>query len=242
MRVETPITIVMAYYDNPGMLRRHYDSVRAMSPIVRGALHLVVVDDCSPGTPAYPEDLLGAGLQIYRLRRDVRWNQDACRNVGVNHSETEWVLLTDIDHLIPEATLEHLMGRGWDPTKAYKFHRVSEPDLLPYKPHPNSWFMTRALYDAIGGYDERFAGLYGTDGDFRERLALRAEIKMIKADIVRVPRSVTPDASTTTYLRKQPGDREGIARVKSERARIRDWKPLRGRFKYDRTYPQEAAQ
>jgi hypothetical protein len=97
--------------------------------------------------------------------------------------------------------------------------------------------MSRWLYDRMGGYDERFAGLYGTDADFRDRLNLHGSVKDLKQHVIRVPRTVTPDASTTTYLRKQPEDREGIARVKAERAGQKGWTTVRLSFPYHRVHP-----
>jgi predicted glycosyltransferase involved in capsule biosynthesis len=233
----TPVTLVMAYYENAGMLREHYRRIREMSALVRDMLSVVIVDDGSPNSPAFAEDLRGAALQVYRVREDIRWNQDACRNIGVRHAETNWVMLTDIDHMLDQKSWEHLLSRDWNHEVVYNFLRVSAPEMLPYKPHPNSWLMAKSVYEKIGGYDERFAGYYGTDSDFRDRLVQVAQLKTIKSCLIRVPRSVIPDASTTTYLRKQPEDREGLARVKKERATIPDWTPLRYRFSYDRVFP-----
>lgn len=229
------LTIVMAYYENPGMLARQYAALAAMAPSIREQVRLIVVDDGSPNAPAQPGEC-GVALEIYRMGVDVRWNQDACRNLGVDRAPDGWVLLTDIDHLIPESTLASLIVHEIDDRLAYKFERVSEPDMTPYKPHPNSWFMTKALYDKIGGYDERFAGLYGTDGDFRDRVRAKAEIDILPVALVRVPREVTPDASTTMYLRKQPEDAEGIPRVKMQRAMEPGWKTKRLTFPWSRVF------
>jgi hypothetical protein len=243
----TAITLVMAYYENPGMLQRHYDAWREMDPKLREHVHVIIVDDGSPNGPATPPRNLIMRLQIYRMTKDIRWNQDACRNVGVAHAETEWVLLTDIDHEVREETWRYLVYREWNPRVAYKFRRISAPDFDYYKAHPNSWFMTRKLYDAAGGYDERFAGYYGTDGDFRDRVLSKAEeVITLKQSIVRVPRQVVPDASTTTYLRKQPEDRIGISRVFEERVKLQEaaeqggdpWTPLRGSQEYLRVHVQ----
>lgn len=238
-----PVSLIVAYYDNPQMLQRQYDELSTLPPEVAEHLSMIVVDDGSPNAPAVPRDIAPVGLQIYRMGVDVRWNQDACRNVGVRHAETNWVLLTDIDHLIPAETWEEVMRKERDPRHVFMFPRVSAPDLQPYKHHPNTWFMSRSLYDEIGGYDERFAGIYGTDGDFAARLraAKGVSIKWMKQPIIRVGRSVVPDASTTSYLRKQPEDREGLARVRAERARLPKWKPLRYTFPYERLYPDRKA-
>jgi glycosyl transferase family 2 len=236
----TPITLVLPYYMNPGMLRVQYDAVRALPARLRELVHVVVVDDGSPRSPADGEDLDGASLQVYRIHEDVRWNQDAARNIGVKHAETNWVLLTDMDHLVRERTWDALTKRDWDPDTAYTFNRVTAPEMAPYKPHPNSWLMSRRLYNAFGGYDERFAGYYGTDADFRDHVnATAAATVRLKEAIVRYPRTHVPDASTTTYLRKQPEDGANIARIKAERAGLpaEERRPVSGRFEYSRVWP-----
>lgn len=232
------LTIVMAYYENASMLERQLDAFAALPEILRRRLAYIVVDDGSPDHPARGREI-GMRLEIYRIGVDVRWNQDAARNIGAHHAQTDWLLLTDMDHMMPEATLERITVGPLEKRRAYKFARVSEPEMLAYKPHPNSWLMTRALYNAAGGYDERFAGLYGTDGDFRNRIDEIAEIEMLDCPLVRVPREVTHDASTppTLLSRKTPEDRDGLDRVKHERAALRDWRPLRLTFPYVRVWP-----
>lgn len=231
------ITLIMAYYDNPAMLTMQYERLRTLPADIRGQIGVIIVDDCSPKSPAFVEDLRGIPLQIYRLRKDVRWNQDSCRNIGVSHAETQWVLLTDMDHIVPPATWKYIITKRLDEDKAFQFNRVSLPDLQGYKMHPNSWLMTKKFYDKSGGYDERFAGYYGTDSDFRYRLRKMGIVPVLKEVLIRVPREVVADASTTTYLRKQPEDAPGLSRVKQERAVDPNWKPLRGSFEYDRVFP-----
>lgn len=247
-----PITLGMAYYENDGMLRRHYDHIRALPPSIRDHVHLVIVDDGSPDAPAQPPtEPIGVPTQIYRIGIDVRWNQDAARNIAVRHSECEWVLLTDMDHMVPEETWRGLMARDHDHDKVYTFKRR---EMIPeaegggarsYKSHPNSWLMTRRTFDHVGGYDERYAGYYGSDGDFRNRLRESRgdhaghELVELSEHLLLFPRSVQPDASTTRYLRKQPEDVEGKKRVAALRAKEvgKDgkptWIPLRYQFPYE---------
>ncbi len=118
-----------------------------------------------------------------------------------------------MDHMIPPRTVRYLAEEKFDGNNAYKFTRVSEPDMSDYKSHPNSWFMTKELYDRMGGYDERFAGWYGTDGDFRDRIKVKGKVLIFDCPIVRVPREVTPDASTTRYTRKSEEDGAAIQRI-----------------------------
>lgn len=232
-------TLVMAYYENAGMLQRHLETWAGFSKEIRDLLNVVVVDDGSPNAPALDAirgheeilDYLGpGGFQLWRMGKDVRWNQDACRNIGVHQSVTRWVLLTDMDHVVPEKTWAHLMTAKLKKERAYRFARVNAPNLDPYKPHPNSWALTRDLYWYAGGYDEALAGLYGTDGDFKVRLNRCAEIHDLPVPIIRYPREVIPDASTTTLQRKDQGDSDEIKRRIKARADNPQWKPLHFSF------------
>lgn len=231
------ITLVLPFYDNPGMLAVQQRAWRSYPKALRAQLHVIVVDDGSPRWPARPhvEETGIASFRLYRTLVDVRWNWLFCRNLGVALATTDWVLLTDIDHVLPVATLSAIVTRKLDPRVVYRFSRVDAPKLTPYKPHPNTWLLTPALFDAIGGYDERFSGYYGTDSEFRERvLATAKKVVMRDEVLIRYPREVIADASTTTYGRKEKQDTQNVTRIREERALISDWRPLRLTFPYER--------
>lgn len=233
------VTICMAYYINPGMLQIQYDNLARQPKEIRNHLRYVVVDDCSPTGPAYPPPIdIGVPVEIYRMEEDIPWNQDACRNLAVDRAKTKWVLLTDIDHLPSDKLLKRIVSDDdLNILSIYTFKRVNAPDLDPYKSHPNSWLMTKALYDKIGGYDERYRGYYGTDGAFRNRANRYARRTLeCKEYLIRYPREVVPDASTTTLQRK---GEENEAMGKIIRARIDgsgSLAPQRGLMKYSRVY------
>lgn len=212
-----PFTLILPYYLNPTQLQRQYARIAAYSPDVREDLSLIVCDDGSPNAPAVPpdDDLGIRSFQLYRVEIDIRWNWLTCRNIGVHHADTDWVLMTDIDHEMPEQTARRIQRKYLDENHVYRFNRVDAPDLTPYKPHPNTWLMTKVMFDKIGGYDERFSGAYGSDGEFRDRVRRNANVVMLKDVMIRVPREVVPDASTTTYLRKQPEDHEGVTKARA---------------------------
>jgi glycosyltransferase involved in cell wall biosynthesis len=222
----------MAYYENSSMLAKQYQLIRELPLDIRQHLEVVVVDDGSPENPARLDDI-GCDLQVYRIEVDVRWNQDAARNIGATHAKHEWLLLTDMDHMVPTKTWEQIMKARLHETIAYQFARVSAPRMEPYKKHPNSYLMHRKIWNASGGYDERFAGYYGTDSDFKHRVIRYAEIVDLKEPIIRVPREVVPDASTTRYDRKAPEDKS-IRRIRTERNETPGWRPLNLTFPYHR--------
>jgi hypothetical protein len=239
------VTLCLAYYENPTMLGRQLELLLSLPEDLRRQISLIVVDDGSPTAPAQeimtgsraflPPDHGGlAGARLYRMGVDIAWNMDACRNLAAAEAETDWLLLTDMDHLIPEKTWRKALTADLKPGAVYKFARVSEPDLTPYKQHPNTWLLTRQIFDKAGGYDERFAGWYGTDGDFRNRVTAIAPVLNLKEPVIRVPREVTPDASTTTLTRRSEENAAALDRIKAERAKEKGWRPLRNRTPWSR--------
>lgn len=232
-------TLIMAYYDNRHMLIEHARRWNELPRDLARRLHVVVVDDGSPNAPA--RDAMKsitvptlASVQIWRMLVDVPWNQDACRNLGVRHAPTEWLLLTDMDHIVPPPTWDRLMRGQLDKRTVYRFGRVSAHSLEPYKRHPNSWSLTKRTYWDCGGYDERLAGNYGTDGDFLVRVKHRRKIVDLGEVLVRVPRDVIADASTTTLPRKEPAEKENIRRLLAERTNDPHWRPLHFSFPHKR--------
>lgn len=235
-------TLILPYYENPTQLARQLNHLSSLPDDVRKHLYLIVVDDGSPIAPAAPIcrgfllalDRL-ASFQLFRIDVDVRWNWLAARNVGVNHSHTEWNLLTDIDLELPEVTARRVIEKKLSPENVYRFGRLTAPEMTPYKPHPNSWLMTRQMFDKIGGYDERFSGFYGTDGEFRDRVRANAANVIILEEfpLIRIPRELVADASTTTYGRKEKQDHEGVTRIRAQIAR-EGGRPLRLSFPYHR--------
>lgn len=236
-----PLTICLPYYMNPGMLAVQYQAIAALPDALREHLQLVIVDDGSPVHPAGSVLRFGldVSVKIYRITVDVRWNQDAARNLAAAQAETDWLLLTDIDHIPTQAAFEFLMTAKLDEATVYRFgHRLDAPHLTPkikhgcMHPHPNSWVMTKALYDRIGGYDEALAGNYGTDGDFTRRAKAEAALVELPIALVRYPREVVADASTTTLERKNLDDKARIRAIMKGRGE--GWRPLRGSFPWER--------
>lgn len=248
MKIARPLTLVVPYYRNPGMLVAQQALWASYPADLRQHFHVIVVDDGSPKYKAEgsfaPVDL--ASYRLYKILVDCRWNWLACRNLGMAEASTDWVLMTDIDHLLPVETLRRLIYGKLDERNVYRFSRVDAvpgifdapidlASLPTYKPHPNTWLMTRAMFDQIGGYDERFSGFYGTDGEFRDRVSVNAAAIVLLPDpMIRVPREILPDASTTSYGRKEPQDRENVSRIRTARANLPEWRPLRGTFKWAR--------
>jgi hypothetical protein len=107
-------------------------------------------------------------------------------------------------------------------------------DCRSYKAHNDSWFLTRSLFfdDRVGGYDERLAGCYGTSSEFTARLlaAARAHKRLNECVLIRYPREVIADASTSpaVYTRKDDPVNDADLRARRlARDEIKEWRPLR---------------
>lgn len=198
------ISLVFAYYENPTMLEMQWATIAEYPDSVKNVLEVIVVDDGSPICPAAgisrPSSL--PLVSVLRIQRDVRWNQDAARNIGAHEARAEWLLLTDVDHIVPASTLERLIALDRDPSVFYTFSRIKYESNEARDPHPNSYFMTKALYWEIGGHDEDYAGIYGKDFLFRKRaLQCAEEVKLLDVPLARVGTTTTPDAGSHTITR-----------------------------------------
>jgi hypothetical protein len=236
-----PITLIVPYYDNAGMFREQQRQWRALPADIREVLHVIVVDDGSPVAPAVQAIDAAtapalASFRLFRTKVDVRWNWIFCRNLGAEKTTTEWLLMTDMDHVIPAETWRFLMREKLDPIRAYRLSRVVAPDLTPRDPHPNTWVITRHMFiNRIGGYDERFSGVYGSDGHFHDRVEEWAKSIHLLAEVAIVyPSSVVADADTRTYGRKEQSDRDRRKVIKDEiRAMGQTYQPLRLTFPWE---------
>lgn len=222
-RSETPkpVTIILPFYQNGDFLKRQVDHWRQFPPEITAHLSAIIVDDGSPEpasavltgvAPPFP-------LRLFRIDVDVRWNWLAARNLGAHHADEGWLLLTDMDHMIPATTAYAAIYGQHDPTRIYGFARY-ESTGQRLTPHPNSWFMTRAMFWKAGGYDETFSGFYGTDGEIRRRFAATAPMQILAEHLVR--HEFDGDSSTRKYLRKQPED-AAVKRLIAQRGK--DWRP-----------------
>lgn len=211
------LTFIYPYYENAAFLQKQLAHWAGYPADIRDHLSVIVVDDGSP-TPATITDF-PFPVRLFRIEVDVRWNWLAARNLGAHHAEDGWLLLTDMDHMVPATTVHSLIYGVHDPTRVYAFSRVEHTGQKA-APHSASFLMTRAMFWKIGGYDERLSGHYGTDGEYRRRVAQIAPMLVLTDTLMR--HEYQGDSSTTRYLRKQPED----AAVKGLiAARGRDWKP-----------------
>ena len=221
------VTFVYAYYRNPAMFRRQMQEWAAYPDEIRNEIEFIITDDCSPKAPItqcladIPD---GLNIRLFRITKKAAWNWLACRNIGAHHAKGQWVMLTDMDHMMSKENVQRLFNLIPQLYKnmVYLFTRQSAPDLSEYKPHDDSYFMKRDMFWSIGGYDEELAGNYGTAGRFRTRAIAKAKkLKRLNIPLIRFPREVIKDASTTDLTRKLPNQehQKRIERIEAKKAK-----------------------
>lgn len=227
-RGETPkrVTFIYPFYENAQFLQRHLKHWAAFPAELRKHLSAIIVDDGSP-TPARFDVVAPFPIRLFRIDIDIKWNWLAARNIGAHHADEGWLLLTDMDHLIPATTASSMIYGRHDPACVYAFSRTEHTGQI-IAPHSASFLMTREMFWKTGGYDEALSGHYGTDGEFRRRVARVAPIQVLTDDLVRY--EYVTDSSTSRYPRKLPADADAVRRLVE--ARSKDWTPKVLSFPY----------
>lgn len=216
------VTLCYPYYDNPGILQLHLDTWMSYAPEIRDQYRYILVDDASPNSPA--ESVIRAAkfdgqIELYRIERNVAWGWPAAKNIAMHHAPDGPALVTDIDMVLESKDAEALLRLKVKPDAHYIPRRRRAVDGLEYKRHPSTYVMQRSLFWTIGGFEERWLGLYGSDSMMRRRAGRMS--RRIELDDVWVKlygREVIADASTTEFGRKGSEYHKGEAGKEMQRA------------------------
>ena len=226
-------TLILPYYDQPAMLARQVQEWEGYPEGVR----VIVVDDASPGHPAVDIIPETSRAWILRVEVDIPWNRNHARNLGAHVAETDWILHTDIDHILPVASAQQLLEREVDPAHWYRFARdrvgradetrqkdALSPDAVrgSIKPHVDSFLCTRELYWKAGGYDEDFRGSLGGSSLFLKHMGIDG------GDPITLPIKLevhTSDSVSDASENKLPRDRTRYMRIRQAKRDQGDPKP-----------------
>lgn len=226
--VPKPVTLIWPYYQNAQFLQEQARHWQDCPDEVRPFISVIVVDDGSPERAVLPNEA-PFPVALFRILQDIPWNWLAARNIGAYHAADGWMLLTDMDHVIPAETFRSLVEGAHDPSVVYVFARREHTGAV-IQPHSASFLMTRQMFWRIGGYDEALSGHYGSDGDFRRRIATVAPMQVLPDYLVRYEN--VGDSSTTRYQRKLPADTTAVQQI--VKARGPQWAPKTLSFTYER--------
>lgn len=177
------VSIVIAVLDSHEIVRRqllHFNHFKTST----NKWEVIIMDDGSelPIRPI-PVDYR---LNIYPTGDTRPWSQPCARNAGAQLAAGEYLLMTDIDHVLTEQALQAVVDFEGDkmmfPRKWGVLNRRGrvtqdlqtlieyglDPMLYARRKlnagqHANTFAMRKTLFDILGGYEERFCGKYGGD-------------------------------------------------------------------------------
>jgi predicted glycosyltransferase involved in capsule biosynthesis len=119
------------------------------------------------------------------------WSQPAARNSGASFARGEYLLFTDIDHILTRECIEEsicftkdkmhferrrgilteLLDISTDKSALLEYAGPSEIEKVDS--HFNTFVIKRDLFLSLNGYDEKFCGKYGGDDtDFANRYSI----------------------------------------------------------------------
>lgn len=237
------LTLIYPYYDNPAMLEMQLANWKSYPVSLAERIRVIVVDDGSqrfPAAPCFERVSPSRIVELYRINENIPWNQDGAKNLGAHLADDgARLLLSDIDIVVAPDVAEIISNIPiTDRRTYYMFNRaVVRRNGETFKPHPNTFLLGKSLFWSIGGYDEDYCGTYGSDRDFRERLAAagkgvyRGDIVLRGYDAEVVPDATTYDWDRSEYLKKFIERREEKIRT----GRVTPEKPLR--FTWQRVFP-----
>lgn len=207
------LSIVIAVLNSHEVVRRQALWFSKMN--LANAEFIIVDDKSDPPLTDFPP------FQIYRYEVPGKWTQPGARNFGAKRAQGEYLICTDIDHIISPRLIEFVMQSDYDFTK---FRRevavlddkgefvqtreaVEEYGYQGYdrrgfhiSPHTNSFAIKRDLYLRLGGVSERYVGT----GKYpnREELPLRSRLKALKraGEIKTVEADEDNDIRPTIYM------------------------------------------
>jgi hypothetical protein len=223
----------MPYYNNGKMLDTHITEYWSKySPEVRQNLRVIIVDDGSTQDPAenHLKGPMPVPVTLYKVMKDIPWNQHGARNLGFHVAREGWCLATDMDHAVPNEFLEKVMSEPLADGCFYTFNRElanGEPNNGEKgKSHKNSFLIEKNTFWNGGGYDEDFCGTYGGDSWFRASLE-RVALHVHRSDLnfIRYTATEVQDCSTTQFSR-QGKSRDDFKRIFDRKRRSGKNKPV----------------
>lgn len=194
------LSIVTSVLNSPEIVRRqilHYERLALPSEV-----EVVFMDDGSD--PPLATD--SQAVRIVPTNDKREWTWAVARNAGARIARGEYLLMTDIDYIVPRKAIDDALAFTGDKMRFKREFGIlneqgeftQDRDVLAcyglsqermkakgvrLPPHPNNFVMRRELFLSIGGYVEDRVGRpypQREDGEFKQRwaaLAAKGEVK-----------------------------------------------------------------
>lgn len=167
------VSIVIPVLDSHEIVRRQLLYFKNMN--LPDDVEIIFVDD---GSDPPLKTVSGAdAITIYETNDTAEWTQPSAKNYGVKQATGEFIIVTDIDHIIPRDIIELARAAEVDLIRFKREAGILDENgdftaewevlktwgMLPrngkrISPHSNSFAIRRGLYLELGGVSERYCG------------------------------------------------------------------------------------
>lgn len=191
------ITLITTYFEDPNRLKQYLDDEFNEDVFSE----FIIVDDGSPNTPAEPICRLYSdkNIKLFRVKEDIGFNSHGARNLAMQHVETEWALMIDIDRkgINEVAPVLDRYVRSASEKEYFNFILGSTKQTTH-----NDYCVRVEDFWKSGGYDEEFVNWHFGDRMFLDRLNqyLNPTTIPMEIDLTRFGRITKfKDIGITTY-------------------------------------------
>lgn len=177
---QTGLTIIHPFYNEKMRFELQWKRWERWNHRCKAAVSVIIADDCSdPGIHTYVPYEPDFDFEIFRAKKDLKFNTPGCLNMGIREATTEWVLIMDSDCMLEPDRLNWLLDYKPSQEFCLRFHRDRITKIEKHKKHRIlgcSILFSKTQWETVGGFDEDFTGEwsggYGYfDNDFNRKLA-----------------------------------------------------------------------
>ena len=168
-----PLSIVSHYYNHPQMVENQVAYWDSLPANLLEKIEFILIDDCSEDRPKIAFER--ADIKLFRVISDIAWNQSGCRNLGSFVATSEWALFADIDQRFVPWPIDNLIQNLPLLNKSLMYHmkikeliNILSGNSLEFA--PSTFLVHLPTYKVLGRYDEDFAGHYGYEDLYAQRV------------------------------------------------------------------------
>ena len=215
------LSVIIPYYEAPQMLQIHMDHLKARG--IPNGVEYLFIDD---GSQEYPITKPLPYGRTFRIKQNIAWNVAGSKNLGAHEANGKWLLLTDIDRIIPQEVFDVPI----DPKHWYQFRdymwwgapRTKGEQTMVVA--PGTTLVQKDRFWEAGGHDESDVGYYGgTDHLLRKRMKRVGLTLKVHPSPIICYNHISLDGVVSTWARNWTG---GDKQTKTSGSLRFDWKEL----------------
>jgi hypothetical protein len=170
----------------------------------------ILVDDYSDVPILFNIDF-PINLKIVRITEDKGYNIGGAKNIGIYLANSEWILQSDIDHILFPESAKKILNLELKNNHIYSFNRIrlkNDGTLQQRHPHANSFLIQKDIFWKLGGYDEDFSGHYGYEDAMLNYLInkccvkVNTDITLYEMELLKTP-NINRDTSFNLNLLRE---------------------------------------